>query len=214
LLAGTTVAARLNWDRVPDRLPVHWGLNLKADRWVGKSPEQVNGALLAGALICALMLVFAYAVLASRHVNTSGPAAERESRHRVLNVWILLASGYLVAVTHCVPLLVAIAAGQEALNALGPVIAAIAILPLIALVFVLVRFARQSRDVTDANDLRGDATLDDNWYGGMFYFNREDPAIVVEKRFGFGYTLNMGNPVAWAITGMLVALPFLLSALR
>jgi Family of unknown function (DUF5808) len=30
----------------------------------------------------------------------------------------------------------------------------------------------------------------------MFYVNRQDPALIVEKRFGFGYTLNFGHPAA------------------
>jgi uncharacterized membrane protein len=27
----------------------------------------------------------------------------------------------------------------------------------------------------------------------MFYVNRDDPSLIVEKRFGVGYTLNFGN---------------------
>ena len=32
-----------------------------------------------------------------------------------------------------------------------------------------------------------------HWVGGIFYVNREDASILVEKRFGIGYTLNFGN---------------------
>ncbi len=31
------------------------------------------------------------------------------------------------------------------------------------------------------------------WVLGVFYVNRDDPSIFVERRFGFGYTLNFGN---------------------
>ena len=31
------------------------------------------------------------------------------------------------------------------------------------------------------------------WVLGSFYVNHEDPAILVEHRFGLGYTLNLGN---------------------
>ena len=27
----------------------------------------------------------------------------------------------------------------------------------------------------------------------MMYVNREDPSVMVENRFGFGYTINLGN---------------------
>jgi uncharacterized membrane protein len=37
------------------------------------------------------------------------------------------------------------------------------------------------------------------WKGGLLYVNRDDPALVVGARFGFGWALNYGNPVAWLI---------------
>lgn len=37
------------------------------------------------------------------------------------------------------------------------------------------------------------------WVLGMFYVNRDDPSIFVERRFGFGYTINLGNSRAVAL---------------
>ena len=42
----------------------------------------------------------------------------------------------------------------------------------------------------------GDRSPDERWYLGMFYFNPEDPALWVEKRFGVGYTVNFARPTA------------------
>lgn len=42
-------------------------------------------------------------------------------------------------------------------------------------------------DVLDADD-------DKYWKAGIFYVNKEDPSVLVEKRFGVGWTLNFGNP--------------------
>ena len=40
------------------------------------------------------------------------------------------------------------------------------------------------------------------WILGTFYVNHEDPSIMVEHRFGLGYTLNLGNwkAVVWLVT--------------
>lgn len=38
---------------------------------------------------------------------------------------------------------------------------------------------------------------DSFWKAGVFYFNRNDPALFVEKRFGIGWTINAARPVAW-----------------
>jgi hypothetical protein len=43
----------------------------------------------------------------------------------------------------------------------------------------------------------GDRTADARWIGGLIYFNPTDPALLVEKRMGIGWTLNFGNPWSW-----------------
>jgi uncharacterized membrane protein len=40
---------------------------------------------------------------------------------------------------------------------------------------------------------------DKHWVGGIFYVNRNDPSIFVEKRFGVGWTLNFANPIGYLI---------------
>ena len=51
----------------------------------------------------------------------------------------------------------------------------------------------------------GDRSPDSAWKLGLFYFNRDDPALWLEKRFGVGYTLNFGRPAAWVIIGAVLA---------
>src|SRR3984893_15944922 len=48
---------------------------------------------------------------------------------------------------------------------------------------------------------------------GSFYSNPNDPALLVPKRFGIGYTLNFGNPWSWAVLAFLLLMlvvPFIL----
>jgi uncharacterized membrane protein len=52
---------------------------------------------------------------------------------------------------------------------------------------------------------RTDRDDDRLWKGGLFYLNRDDPALVVGARFGFGWALNFGNPVAWLLIAGFVA---------
>jgi uncharacterized membrane protein len=50
-----------------------------------------------------------------------------------------------------------------------------------------------------------DTAPDRSWKFGQYYFNPQDPALIVPTRFGIGHTLNLGQPLAWAIqiTGVL-----------
>lgn len=50
------------------------------------------------------------------------------------------------------------------------------------------------------------ADNDEYWPLGMMYFNANDPSIVVPKRFGVGWTLNLARPGAWAIVAALALL--------
>ncbi|MHA6625830.1 DUF1648 domain-containing protein [Pseudonocardia sichuanensis] len=51
---------------------------------------------------------------------------------------------------------------------------------------------------------------DRHWYlAGLVYGNRADPALLVHKRIGMGWTLNLGHPVAWAVLAGLVLLAVL-----
>ena len=49
--------------------------------------------------------------------------------------------------------------------------------------------------------LAGGTDRDDDrfWKAGLLYVNRDDPALVVGARFGVGWMLNYGNPVAWLL---------------
>jgi uncharacterized membrane protein len=57
-----------------------------------------------------------------------------------------------------------------------------------------------------------DGTPDDCWKLGLVYFNPADPAVMVEKRFGVGYTVNFGNRALWWIVAGGVLLILLIAA--
>lgn len=62
-----------------------------------------------------------------------------------------------------------------------------------------------------------DKDEDQHWKLGQFYFNKEDPAIFVEKRFGIGWTNNWAHPISWIfliiIIGSAIGIPLLLTYL-
>jgi uncharacterized membrane protein len=44
------------------------------------------------------------------------------------------------------------------------------------------------------------------WTLGVLYANRDDPAILVPKRFGVGWTVNVANPRTWPVIAAFVVL--------
>ncbi len=59
-----------------------------------------------------------------------------------------------------------------------------------------------------------DRLADRYWRFGVLYVNRDDPALIVERRYGFGWTLNFGNPLSWLVVAGLVAVVVLSVLLR
>ena len=61
--------------------------------------------------------------------------------------------------------------------------------------------------------LTGALADNDHWVWGLFYFNRGDSSMMVEKRFGVGYTLNYAKPSAILFTVTYLVLTIGLTAL-
>ncbi len=89
---------------------------------------------------------------------------------------------------------------------------AMLVLPLAALVFMvggLVRVLKLGQGGSSLEQGSEEAPLtngiadDSHWLWGMMYFNRSEPSIMVEARFGLGYTMNFGN--LWSVVFFLAA---------
>jgi len=59
--------------------------------------------------------------------------------------------------------------------------------------------------VTAGAAATGDRTPDACWKWGLIYINPADPSILIEKRFGIGYTLNLGNRWTWLLLALILS---------
>ena len=48
----------------------------------------------------------------------------------------------------------------------------------------------------EGGSLTGGLADNTHWVWGLFYINRDDPSLMLESRFGIGYTVNYGNRIA------------------
>lgn len=62
----------------------------------------------------------------------------------------------------------------------------------------------------EREDSRIERDEDQYWKLGQFYFNKNDPSIFVEKRFGVGWTNNWAHPVSWIFLIVLLAFPIVI----
>lgn len=182
--------ASRHWSQLPRRIPLHIGLH-GVDRWVTRTTAGVYGFIAAQAALSMIFVLSAWGVLHwSRRLSGQGTDAGRDRRFRRVNVHLSLVVAYLLAGEAWIALLKPIAAG----------LAGAAMLVMIVVCFFLM--IRLNRSTTAA--VRGDRTPDACWKLGIFYVNPADPSVFVAKRFGIGYTVNMGNRWTWTVLGVIL----------
>jgi uncharacterized membrane protein len=212
LLAATAIWLHLHWGQIPEVFPIHWGANGQPNGWATRSFAGVYGPPLIGTVLCALMGFLAYAMLRwSRPIRVGGAAGAGERRFRLVVVSILVATEYLLALTFVWTALLPLSHNQAGPPGLIPILVSALAFTVIIVVLTTrmgqggTRLAGAAGAGSQAVAPVGDRTPDKYWKLGLFYINRNDPALFVEKRFGIGFTLNFGHPGAWVFLAVLVA---------
>jgi uncharacterized membrane protein len=214
ILAAMTVGLWIHWERIPERIPIHWGIAGKPDGWAAKSPASVFAGVATGVLLCLLMSGISYAVMGNvRRIHSGGRAGSGEGRFVRVVLFFLLAMEYWLALLMGFISLAALRPNVEApLSELWLILPAETLL-IAAIFFIAYRMGQGGWRLAAAGDAGklnadlppvGDRTPDECWKLGLFYFNPNDPAAIVEKRFGVGWTLNFANPKSWWLIGVLV----------
>lgn len=203
-LAVLGLWAALRWPDLPARLAVHWSF-VGPDRWVLRTPAAVEILLARHAVVCLLCALLAWGVFHGSHrIATSGEAAWRERRFRTRIVVLLLAAEYFAVFPAWGSLLGLPASAVRIWLYVWPA----TILVLLARI-VLAGQSGSRGLIRGSGAPIGDRTDDRYWAWGLIYFNRADPAFLVEKRFGVGYTFNFAHPFAWVLLTLIAAIPLI-----
>jgi len=216
VLAVTAAVDAALYPSLPDPIPVHFNLSGEVDRWAAKSVWTVFGMLMIGAAMVVLLSVLS--VIAARYNartqsdDTADQAALRTRVQRNMLTSLLAQLSFAIALG---------ISGIELTQRLAPGVTwpvALFVIVLVVVIMAVVignvfrgRAQLRPANVRDPQSPRPDAVDDDeHWKGGIFYVNRDDPALMVPRRFGLGWTVNLGRPAGIALT---VALLLVIAAL-
>jgi uncharacterized membrane protein len=181
---GILLYLKSHWDEIPDRFPVHWNIEGQVNGYASRTVSGVYGAPLFFAGISVWLILLGLAIF----------FGARRSANRKTICGLFIPILYVMA-------WVSFNVGMLPFHSSGPPRLLVVIIPLLLFVGVTVAWG-----IRQAGRFPSEPTPDEAWRGGVFYCNREDPAMFVEKRSGYGYTINAANPWAWV-----VLLGFLLS---
>jgi len=206
VLAITVAVGVARYAELPDPMPIHWDAAGQVDGFAPKSVWSVFGPLMIGGGM--IVLFYAMSLLARRSPSRrmSGMAPEESRRHAAVTQHLLLAAlGQLLLLVTLLMSVLSLLAWFPSVQAAMP-LAMVLFLFLTALVLagLVMRYVRAGHRVKEpapagttaaAAQPRPDAPDDDRyWKAGLFYVNRNDPAVLVPKRFGIGWTVNLGHP--------------------
>jgi uncharacterized membrane protein len=222
-----TVVADTGWRSEPARFPIAWLIPAVAIivatgvvsvlRYTGRldvggatTPASAFATLLGQLFVTGLWIILLTLAYRSRpDLDTGDPAASLRGYRQAL-VLIGRAGLTLVACIDLTLALTALRRWQIADLPMGLRIlpAALGLVGILAVVVLAGRIRGRA-----ANPAAGSDRDDDRfWKAGLVYVNRDDPALMVNTRFAFGLTPNLGNPkVRLIIAGAAVILAGLIA---
>ncbi len=200
---------------LPARVPLHFDMAGRPDRW--GSPAELW--VLGGTMIFDLLLLWFIVFMVAKErwalpVENKQRYAELSMQRRSLIVrmveWIMLGVNGAMAVIWFGAVVGSVKQGWIGPSVgAGVVIMAIGILgPMWAYMRRLSRIGDELRHLGGSEAL---GTHPDGWrWGGFVYYAPQDPALFVPKQRGIGQTLNFGRPGAWVFLFVILVLPLAL----
>ncbi|MCY6959175.1 DUF1648 domain-containing protein [Clostridium brassicae] len=188
---------------LPNKLPLHWNSQGIVDTWVQKSPKVIFMLPVTEVGMLVVMYI-SYKVIGMSKVqiNASNPGVSREQNRRFRYLW----SGYIVFLSVFITLiftfaqLTVLTVIKCTSDQMVIAIAIPTIIIIVASIVLSVMTGQGGSRIKISQDNKNEGYIDRNddkyWKMGMFYVNKNDPAMIIEKRFGIGWTINFGNTKA------------------
>ncbi|HEX3271797.1 MAG TPA: DUF5808 domain-containing protein [Ktedonobacterales bacterium] len=191
LIGATAAYLAYTYPDAPDPFPTHFDINGNPNAF---SPKTIGSYFLIVFLqifMWALITVLTYLIVRAKSLPGRDETGFKRIVLRFLFAIKALAIGFMGVV--------GAASAYAAVNAtalpewfLGVTIGYI-VLVFVLIIVVTVRASARSARLQPANASTTDRMDDSHWILGSIYFNRNDPSIFVERRFGIGWTINVGS---------------------
>lgn len=204
----------LLYEYMPDKIPMHTDFfgNVTYEKKTWSTALWMPGTQ----LFLLLIMFFTNYVLksAKQQINSENPAESKQRNLAFRRKW----SVFLLGMTISLELLLSLIQLRFIFPGLKQYITPFLILItgaiLIWAVVLSVRVGQggdRLKLASEQNQNVLDTDEDRFWKLGMFYFNKNDPAVFIEKRFGVGWTCNWARPLAWVLILVIVAIPVLIT---
>ena len=210
----TVVIGVISYPSMPETLAVHYGANGAPNRVAAKSVGTAFSLVFVQIGVTALLAGIAAAIFHSRpDLDPAHPVGSARWYRHYMSLGAKALLG-LVAMIDAGMLGSSLLMWTGTVAPWAPLVVVLPILAAVVVAVVVLAGSNRERDVGEKDTGLTHRDDDKYWRGGLFYFNREDHALMVPRRFGLGWTLNFGNPLSAIFLAGVVALIGLLVTLR
>lgn len=205
LIVATAVYLASLYPAAPAVIPTHWTLSGVADRFAAKSIGSFFA--LVWTQIGMYVLLTGICLLVVRAKTQPGAASYRFLR--VTLRFLFLLKSVILLVFDVVAALVSRAAARGGQPPSGFVLIVLVPILLVVVLFlaVAIRIGQGGAKLENTTATQVDRMDDRYWLYGLFYVNRDDPSLLVQRRFGYGWTLNLGNIRSYIALAVVLAVP-------
>ena len=213
----TIVFSFLHYDRFPEWMPMHYDLQGNVTRWADKSVGTVLAMPLLQLFMAGLFLFINIVIAKSK--QQLDPARSEESRwqnivfRRRWSLFTIVSGTILVALFSLVQLSFVMPLNHLFLFSFTMLITIMIILGALFLTLTTGQGGSRLGTINGKDGKKINRDDDKYWKLGIFYFNPDDPAIFVEKRFGSGWTNNFARPISWLLLIASIVLVLLITLL-
>lgn len=194
---------------MPDPVPIHFNAAGEANAYMAKGWQVIAVPIAIQAFIALCLIVSHWQIILSRRPSSPehpvasaiayGMFARAQSATLLITGIVMTAS---IAVLP--PTFAGFLTADQSVIALVGIMCAAALPNLVVPLVYGQTGSRLLQRVAASEELQFDD--DARWHLGVFYANREDPSIVVPRRFGIGWALNWANPKSWGLVALLLAI--------
>lgn len=196
LLVALWVLTIIRYPVLPERIPLHFGPDGQIDRWGGK--EELLWFSLLALVLNILLLSLALALpLGRRQLDPADPEQARRDQQRRQQALSNMLAGVPAIVNLSFFLILLLLTQVIPPTDLGVLLVVILLILPLGLGSLMVFYLTRARPARAYAMHTNYVARDDDryWKAGLFYFNHDDPALFVERRFGVGWTVNLGHPL-------------------
>ena len=203
IIAASLILVWVLYPQMPDQIIQHVDFSGTPTDYMPKSPMTALFPAAVAAFIGTCMAFSHAAILRSkRPVDPESPTASALAYAlfaRMQSI-VLFVSGALLNAVIAISMPLAFAEFVP-MSTIGTLVIAVVLVIVAASAWVAVAYGQSGARAIKRDVASGEMRMDEDgmWLAGIFYCNPYDPSIFVPKRFGVGWTINVGRPGAWAI---------------